>query len=59
MTLYQPATPHSDAIIRPHCIQCGGKMMLARIEAAKPGHETHTFECGKCERSITHVAKIK
>jgi len=59
MTLYKPPTKHSDSIIRPHCIQCGAKMLLARIEPEKPGYERRTFECAKCQHSISHVAKIK
>ena len=57
VTLYRPVTSYSASIVRPHCIQCGETMILAQIEPVKPGFEKHTFECRKCEHSITHVAK--
>jgi hypothetical protein len=59
MTIFQPATSYSDSIIRPHCIQCGGKMALTLIEPVKPDYERRTFECQKCLRSISHVVLIK
>ena len=48
MTLYQPATLHSDLIERPHCSKYGTKMRLFGIEPERPGCELHSFECPKC-----------
>jgi hypothetical protein len=57
MTTYQPATPHSDAITRPHCAECGTAMLLFGIEAERPGYELHSFECPKCKNIETRVGK--
>jgi hypothetical protein len=59
MTLYRPATFHSDSIVRPPCPKCDTRMLLARIEPEKPGYEKQIFECPKCEHSISTVATIK
>lgn len=50
MITYQPKTPHSDAIPRPDCPQCGTQMRLFGIEAApdSPGQELLSFECPTC-----------
>ena len=58
MTRFQPATAHSNAIVRPPCPKCGTAMLLAYIEPERPGYETHTFECPRCEHSKSVVAKI-
>jgi hypothetical protein len=58
MTVYRPATPHSDAIKRPDCPKCGTRMSLFGLEAEKPGHELQTFVCSKCHHIETRVAKI-
>ena len=55
MTLYQPATPYSDAILRPPCSKCGTKMQLARIEPDMPDHDRRTFECSNCQHSESVV----
>jgi hypothetical protein len=34
-------------------------MMLAGIEAEKPGRETHAFECRQCGHSENVTAEIK
>jgi len=60
MTTYQPATLHSDAIMRPFCSKCGTTMRLSAIEAAeKPGHELRTFECPKCHHIETRVGTVE
>ncbi len=33
-------------------------MALTLIEPVKLDYETHTFECQKCQRSISHVVLI-
>ena len=59
MTLFQPATPESNAIVRPPCSKCGTTMMLARIEPDAPGRDLRTFECPKCENSESTVVKFR
>jgi transposase-like protein len=59
MTFYQPATPETDAIVRPACPRCGARMMLARIEPDSPGHERRTFECPSCEREEATVVAFR
>jgi predicted RNA-binding Zn-ribbon protein involved in translation (DUF1610 family) len=59
MTLYRPATFHSDSIVRPPCPKCGIRMLLSCIEPEKLGYETQIFECPKCEHSISTVANLK
>ena len=50
MTTYQPATPHSDSIIRPACSKCGTAMRLFGIEATdNPAFDLHSFECPNCQ----------
>jgi len=55
---YQPATPATDAIIRPLCSACGTRTHLVGIEAEKPGFDLHTFECPACGDFQTSVASI-
>ena len=59
MTIYQPATSYSAAIIRPPCPRCGTKMKLARIEPDKPDHDKRSFECEKCGNEHSEVVKFK
>ena len=59
MTIYQPATPYSNSIVRPPCSVCGTKMLLARIEPEKPDHDKRTFECPKCNTSESFVVKYR
>jgi hypothetical protein len=59
MTTYQPATLHSQAIMRPFCTKCGTTTRLSGIEAEKPGHELRTFECPKCHHIETRVGPVK
>ena len=58
MTTYQPATPHSDAIVRPSCPKCGTGMRLFGIEADSPGYELHSFECPRCNHIEAKREKI-
>ena len=36
MTLYKPATAHSNSIVRPACTKCGTATLLFGIEAGRP-----------------------
>jgi hypothetical protein len=49
--------PHSDAVVRPACSECGTGTVLVGIEQSRPGHELHTFECPTCEAFETTAAK--
>jgi len=58
MTIFQPATPHSNSIKRPDCTECGTPTLLFGIEPERPGYELITFECPKCKHIETAVGKI-
>jgi len=58
MTIFQPITTQSNAIVRPPCAKCGTKTLLARIDPDKPGYEQFTFECPKCGHSQSSIARI-
>ena len=47
MTTYRPRTPHSDAIKRPDCSECGTLSRLFGIEPEKPGYELVTAKSGQ------------
>ena len=50
MTLFKPATAHSNSIVRPNCTKCGTATLLFGTEAAaRRGYEVHTFECPRCK----------
>jgi hypothetical protein len=51
MTIFQPATPATNAIVRPPCAKCGTSTLLSRIEPKQPGHDRRTFECPRCQRT--------
>jgi hypothetical protein len=57
MTIYKPATPHSNSIKRPTCSKCGTGMLLFGIEPERPGYELHSFECPKCQNTETRIGK--
>ncbi len=59
MTIYRPATPHSDSIKRPLCSKCGTATLLFGIEVERPGYELHSFECPKCQNIETRIWKIE
>ena len=59
MTIFQPATPYSNSIIRPPCSKCGAKMLLSRIEPDKPDHDKRTFDCPICNTSESFVVKYR
>ena len=58
MTRYQPATPATDAIVRPACTKCGTKTLLVGIESEKPGYDLNTFECPSCGQFETSVTRV-
>ena len=50
----------SKPIEHPPCPKCGGGMWLARIEPTdKPDYDQRTFECPRCEHSLTMTVKYK
>ena len=55
---FAPATPHSDAIVRPNCSECGAVTLLVGIEPQRPGYELHTFQCPTCEQFETAVGLV-
>jgi ribosomal protein S27AE len=57
MTIYQPATAHSNSIKRPHCPKCGTAILLFGIEPEKPGFELQSFDCPKCHHIEVEVDK--
>jgi Zn finger protein HypA/HybF involved in hydrogenase expression len=57
VTIFQPATKHSNSIERIECSKCGTRMMLFGIEAERPGYELHSFECPKCQNIETRIGK--
>jgi hypothetical protein len=59
MTIYQPATSYSAAIVRPPCPTCGTRMLLVRIEPDEPDHDKRTFECAKCGNEHSEIVKFK
>ena len=54
---FAPATPRSDAIVRPSCFECGAATLLVGIEPDRPGYEVHTFQCPKCGNFETAIGK--
>jgi hypothetical protein len=60
MTLYRPATVHSNSIVRPSCTKCGTATLLFGIESAdRPGYELLTFECPNCKHFETAVGNAE
>ena len=56
MTIFQPATPYSNAIIRPLCPKCSAKMLLSHIEPTdKPDHDRRTFQCHQCKHAVSEI----
>ena len=40
-----------------HCIKCGGRMQLARVQEDKRGWELHLYECDECNSQETYIVK--
>jgi hypothetical protein len=59
MTRYKRATPHSNAIVRPSCSECGAATLLIGIEPERPGFELHTFQCSVCGHFETAAGKAE
>jgi hypothetical protein len=57
MTIYQPTTAYSAAIIPP-CPRCATKMLLSRLEPDTPNHDKRTFECPACRNEHSEVVKF-
>ena len=56
--VFEPATAHSDAVVRPVCSVCGTATWLVGIESERPGYELRTFERPTCRHFETAVGKI-
>jgi hypothetical protein len=59
MTIFQPATPYSNSIVRPPCSICKMPMLLSRIDPEKPDHNIRTFECRGCGHFESFVVKYR
>ena len=59
MTIFLPATPYSNAIVRPPCAKCGTQMLLKLIEPDAPDHDKRTFACPKCQHELSMVVKYR
>ena len=57
ITVFAPATAHSDSIVRPNCSECGTATLLIGIEPQRPGYDLHTFQCPACDNFETAVGK--
>ena len=55
MTIYQPATAASNALVRPPCTKRGTPTLLIGIESDRPGFDLNTFEYPKCGQFDTTV----
>ena len=56
--VFEPATAHSNAVVRPVCTVCGTATLLVGIESERRGYELRTFECPTCRQFETAVGKI-
>jgi hypothetical protein len=56
--IFGPATPYSDSIVRPSCSECGTATLLVGIEPDGPGHELHTFQCPRCEKTCRRESRL-
>ena len=56
--VFEPATAHSEAVVRPVCSVCGTATLLVGIESERPGYELRTFERPTCRHFETAVGKI-
>jgi hypothetical protein len=39
MTIFKPATPYSNSIVRSPCSKCNNGMLLSRLEPQEPDHD--------------------
>jgi hypothetical protein len=39
------------------CTKCGARVILARIEPARPGFDLRTFECSKCNNADQYIVE--
>jgi hypothetical protein len=56
MPAIQPTPPIAEHLIA--CPNCSTAMVLTQINPDKPGYETHTFYCLRCDYTETRVFKI-
>jgi hypothetical protein len=50
-----------DATLEPApqpCTKCRARVVLARIESAKPGFDLRTFECSKCNNVDQYIIEF-
>lgn len=57
--LFNSIMAASDAMTRPACPRCAGRMLLPRLDPEKPGHDTRTFECSKFQRCESVVVQYQ
>ena len=51
-----------DATLEPApqpCTKCWARVVLARIESAKPGFDLRTFECSKCNNVDQYIIEFE
>ena len=48
-----------DRLMEAPCTKCGAKMVLARVEPAKPGYDLRTFECTKCNNVDQYIVEYE
>jgi hypothetical protein len=56
--VFEPASAHSEAVVRPVCSVCGTATLLVGIEPERPGYELRTFECPTCRHFETAIGII-
>jgi uncharacterized Zn finger protein len=59
MPRLKKAAPERVAIELPRCPNCGGQMMLTRIEPERPGYDRRLFECKECGHSETTIVQFR
>jgi hypothetical protein len=56
---YPAPTLSRDRLMEAPCTKCAAKMVLARIEPAKPGYDLRTFECTKCNNVDQYIVEYE
>jgi transcription elongation factor Elf1 len=52
------ASPSVFSIERPNCPKCGTRMSVAHI-SVEASRSQHTFECSKCDNSLSETVAVK
>ena len=50
--------PSGLTIELPECEACSAPMSLTRVTPGLPGFDLRTFECRKCDRSVTKTVEL-